>query len=1521
MAETIKIEIPISVQDKTNSGLTNVQKRLTNLEKSMNKVNKVMNGSGSGKSKLEQSLERASKTAEGMSESKIEITAVDNASSVMSAVSDEAARLGGAEATVDIGASDSATEQIGSVEDSAAALDGNTADVELAADDNATGIIGEVDDHLAALDGNDATVGIGADDAATGVINEAADQLASLDGTEATVVINAVSNVSDTATQAVSNGANTVAGGVATAAAGAGLTLGIGSAVNSFETFESGMSTVKAISGATEEEFAQLTAKAKEMGATTKFTATQSAEAMKYMGMAGWQAGQMVDGIEGIMNLAAASGEDLGTTSDIVTDALTAFGLSANQAEPFADILAQTAASANTNVSMLGESFKYAAPLMGAMGYTAEDTATYLGLMANAGVKGSMAGTTLRTAISNLAAPTEAMQTAMEKYGISLTDQEGNMKSLSGVMENVRDALGGLSEDEQAAAVKTIFGKQAMSGMLAIINAEEDAYVGLAEAIKNADEVNAASTMAATMLDNLEGTKTLMQSAVEGMQNTVGERMSPYLRGIMQAVTDSMPGMTDMVNEVFDTIDGKVGTIQTKIQGMLNSEEWQNGNMIDKINIAWDTLIADPFLDWAKNEAPSIIGNGVKDLFQDAFKILPGGEEAGLTSWLSAGVIAIGATKIAELASGVGTLATNLSGMGNAGTIFGTFTSGLGTALPIILGAAGAVAALAIAIDTYNSKTINDSLEKHFGNITLTEEQAAEVANQVLEADWTVDINLALGELRNADQLRSQAEESLNSNKSLEYKASVGITLTPDDMATYRTNVEDFVSNCEKELEARTFSANLLLETVNLNTPEGQSLSDMIDKWAVEDTIELNNLSSDLTNAIDTALSDGVLGVDEAQHIAELESKISSIMNKWKEAQTQAEMDMIIDQNGGLTGENLTAGSFKSVIEQLQTQRQTNSEALDAATREFYTLLHAADNAGRLEAAGLDFDTLKGQWQRAIAGENAKETSNSVGFEVNTLNGTYGDLLSGNRSDNADAAANAVDFINSEFQSGVDSGSLLNAIDTQASTMLTYSGWLASSDQKAIARLYKKMKPDVSAMADFISGAFDSEGNQLYKIPQEVMDQYNEAIEIGAASGDKDAAWQLFANQMAESGDAALLQGIQDGTVAVPEELRAALQRTLAEVGDEDIDLEGLTAKVSECEVSEDSVDVVQQSIDNFVETLSDSGSAVEVTAEGVTVQLGEVEVDEPSAAEQVAEALGMTMEELAEATGVSEVELTAGATVTIPAENITTDSSALQSAVESAVESGDVAKIETTAESNTTVENSSTDASAAYQSAIEDTQGEFDQEMPIDGEADITLAQSNNASAIYTEASADVQSAFNASIPVSASAVITIDYQIANPTKTFSVSGSGSGSLTVSASAMGRFVDNPMLSLIGEDGPEYVIPVGADKRGRGLDLWMQAGKDLGVSAYADGGLVGYTSGDGEEAIDLQKTPVSENTSGNSSAPAVNVNFSNTINVDGATDPDEIVRVIKANLKDLSDDMAGQIAVMLAESYENRPCA
>ena len=344
-------------------------------------------------------------------------------------------------------------------------------------------------------------------------------------------------------------------------------------AVKTGADFDSAMSKVAAVSGATGSEMDALREKAREMGSKTKFSASEAADAMNYMAMAGWKTNDMLSGIEGIMNLAAASGEDLASTSDIVTDALTAFGLSASDSGHFADILAAASSNANTNVSMMGETFKYAAPVLGSLGYSAEDSAIAIGLMANAGIKSSQAGTALRSAITNLAKPTDTVASAMEQYGISLTDSSGKMYSLRELMEQLRQKLGGLSEAEQAQAAASLFGKEAMSGMLAIINGSPADFEKPSNAIDTCSDTvdgynGTTEKMAAVMQDNLAGQVTILKSQLEELAISFSDILMPTIRSVVSRIQELVDKLNQLDPQTKETI-AKIALVAAALGPML----------------------------------------------------------------------------------------------------------------------------------------------------------------------------------------------------------------------------------------------------------------------------------------------------------------------------------------------------------------------------------------------------------------------------------------------------------------------------------------------------------------------------------------------------------------------------------------------------------------------------------------------------------------------------------------------------------------------------------------------------------------------------------------------------------------------------------------------------------------------------------------------------------------------------------------------------------------------------------------
>lgn len=1581
MAETIRIEIPVNVVDNTGSGTSSVTRNLTAMERAFERADRAA-----------QRFQRRSGVA-----AEIEIGADDNATPVLSAVENATEQIDGETAQVEVSADDSATQIVNSASNAVENFDGQSGDAEIGADDSATPVVSAASDAVENFDGMSGDAKIGASDEATPVIRAAQDAAESWGGS----VFNATIGVIDAATAPISKLASIAKNPVVQGASLIGASFGVAESVNSFQDFESMMSQVKAISGATGQAFDDLTAKAQEMGATTKFTATESAEAFNYMAMAGWKPQQMIDGISGIMSLAAASGEDLGTTSDIVTDALTAFGLQAGDAGHFADVLAQASANANTNVSMLGESFKYVAPVAGAMNYSVEDTSLALGLMANASIKGSMAGTALKTSLANMAAPTDSMAAAMDKYGISLTDSEGNMKSLRGVIDNLRGSLGGLSETEQTAAASTIFGKEAMAGMLAIINASEEDYNKLSTAIGNSKD--AAEGMADTMLDNLKGSFTLMQSAIEGTENAFGKRLSPYLRGIAGGITDMMPEITDGINAVMDVVDDKIAGVKRKITDMTGSDEWKNADLFGKIDIAWDSIIAKPFGNWASGDGAQLISSGLGTLFSSAAAILPGGEKAGLTSWLSAGILAKGAATVAqkgksivETLSPIGDAIGNITeAAGNANDVM-DFVGNLSSMIPVGakvgLAAAGITAAIIgikLAIDKYNQTQLENSLEEHFGKIKLSADEVKDAAAGILNQKYLTNVELALNEVQNADNLRAEAQKALESNDVLEFKSRVGITLTADEQQEYTDNINTFVESKISELESRTFAAHIHVQTYLAGTEDGQTLAQNIKEWARADNLELSDLSSQLSQKVSEALKDGIIDVNEEEAISALQEKMNSITARWKEAEAQAQWDWINQKYGHLSAADLESGSFTDLMDEMRSQRETAMESIKADTTQWYSELEAMKDYGRITPE--QYESYKEQTGWYVRGQEGSELSKSLELGSNTLNDTYGEKITGNIQTLTETAQNALKSAETSLQSG-SYGTIASTFDNMFTSMDNGKGFLgigADADQRALNELYQSMAPDVSQMGSLI----DQYREAGQAVPKSLMEGYKEAIEVGAAAGDVDAAWQNYANQILESGSEEMKSVLTDPNnpmyesvrEQLPEELKTAIDRATAETTPDEITLEGLRAAVDgdvdidkdswvsalneklgdlatteevtadnvkikveqgdclweignalgidwqtiaeqngiespyiihpdqELTISMDTIkaemdgDKAQAAIEQAMSALDAEGAEMSVTAEGVKVDLANVEVDSDVAAAQIESALGMESGTLA----ANGIEMQAGATVTIPQELVQVDTSGIQSATEAQTETEPV---ETDTSANVNITEATTDASGAKEQAQSEVESTFSESMPADGHTDVTLDQTNNAAEVYSEVASEVQSTFSNPIAASCTVNVTLDWHITNPSAGITTSGSGSSvTASITGNAEGSIVTGPLLSWVGEDGPEAIIPLGSKRRDRGMDLWLQAGRALGVKEYADGGMIGDVPLSGGS---------SDSTSGDSSGSGdkgqVVINMNPVFNINGNSGNDT-VNTIKEKLKELINEMSGELATRLLESYANMP--
>ena len=621
----------------------------------------------------------------------------------------------------------------------------------------------------------------------------------------------------------------------AAAIAGAGA-MALKKSIDIGSEFEAQMSTVGAIANASESDMVRLTGKAKEMGATTKFTAVESGQAFEYMAMAGWKTNQMLNGISGIMSLAAASGEDLGITSDIVTDALTAFGLKAKDSAHFSDVLAQASASANTNVSMLGESFKYVAPVAGSMGYSIEDTSLALGLMANASVKSSIAGRSLKTAIANMAAPTDKMAATMKKYNISLKDSDGGTKSLKSTIDNIRESLGKIDDKkERAAAIKNIFGKDALAGMSAIITASEKDYDKLTKAIYNCD--GAAEKMANRKMDNLKGDMALLTSALETKAINIYELTSGPLREVTQDLTDWVEEFD--VNSAAQKLEDFGSSVMNVAEPLLNMGEW----LLDHPDVAVNAI-------------------------------------SGVAGTLVASNIA---GHISNITTSVKTL--NVALKANP-VLFGG------------IAVAGILTGIGVAVYKAGEDAKEASLDEHFGNIAFSMDQLNDAADRIIGTDKLQAVSELLSSTKVSDGFLKQMQKASNEVKKMDWKVSAGLEISDEDISDYKSNVESYVKSAQDYISNQGYTVNIATNLLyddedkkNKLLKDNNSFYNGLDQ-------EAKKLSDKISKRLKKAVKDGMTP-DLQEEVNGLLQQLSDITNTISQAESDAKWDTLSAEFSG----------------------------------------------------------------------------------------------------------------------------------------------------------------------------------------------------------------------------------------------------------------------------------------------------------------------------------------------------------------------------------------------------------------------------------------------------------------------------------------------------------------------------------------------------------------------------------------------------------------------------------------------
>lgn len=1345
-----------------------------------------------------------------------------------------------------------------------------------------------------------------------------------------------------------------VAAGV-TISAGAG----IADTIQTYADFEAAMSEVKAISGATSEEFAQLTEKANQMGAVTKFTASESAEAFKYMAQAGWDAKEMMDGIDGLMALAAASGEDLGTTSDIVTDALTAFGMAAKDSGRFADVMAKAASATNTDVAKMGDTFKYVAPVAGALGYSIEDTAVAIGLMANNGIKASQAGTSLRSLLTNLTHPVGQAEDAVKALEISITNADGSVKPLSQTLQELRSKFSALSEAERAQYAAMLAGQEGMSGLLAIINASDQDFADLTEQINNS--TGAAQEMSDIMMDNLSGKFELFTGALDSMKMSLGEKFKPYLVDALEWLTNKVPDIENALLTAMNSFDRFVEKTKSKIDEFTSTDEWKSADLFGKIRISWDELVAEPFSDWWDTkghdffvgkagslgrglgtalsggiltllgvDTDGILGEGqnigsafakgfadgfdtnvitsklseaIKNIFSNAAKILPGGEEADLSSWLSAALIAKIGMPILSTGFGIGKGAFKLGKtlFGSAGA--GTGILGFGANTAINLGAGNLAGGASLSAGALSILGIGSAAGGIIGGTTLIS---------------------GFSDLSEASKAKEIGDEEKNSAYTNSGMWKLSGTATGAAMGAAIGSVIPGIG---------TLVGGLIGAGVG-----------GIAGWIKGDSAK-KEYEENLKAAQEEA---------EALALAEEQAKYES--QELKDA--LADTSMTAEEFGQLfqkaVGTNLKDhfGDIKLSMQEIQdiAKQMTFGDNIEAVTK-------FADASEQTEQAYSNMES-------AISNMDKLNWKASLGLEFDDTD--IQEYVNG-----IDALIqNATDYVESKHYEAKTAIDLLiepdSDIDLTTGLNTVYAGL-----QEQIDSLGSQLTAKVNVALEDGVITLDEQAeitnlqNQITEITQKVADIQTEAefkalkIKYSGAALDADSFAELQAElqEQVESATSSYDEALKVGIASL--ELQLDEGAISQEQYDEQLQAlaDGYDAKISDMSVT----------VENF--QLEAIAEAYSEELEGILPELS------GTTAEKLQQALHDAMASGADVTawdtetasqwlGLDSLSMEAQAAITEMMSSVAeTIPKSMQEQITSAFSSADMSGAYSGIDfvgpfSNEYYEQmAAADLSGAYVPLVENISvGLPSQIAAIDYSGIGTVVGSGVGSSIQNTDMEPINSAisslkgntgtaidtafapgFSTTTPVT----ITANYKLANPSATISFSGGGSGTATVNGSisshANGGFTYGPELTWWGEDGPEVIIPLGSKRRQRGLELWAQAGEMLGVGKHADGGFIGSSGSSNKniwENTESLTEPISESDSGTSDVSTViesernsdtkEVNLSVTVNpqfVISSTSQreDDILQIIKMHMKELADDLGGELADRLGEVFSNMP--
>ena len=1355
--------------------------------------------------------------------------------------------------------------------------------------------------------------------------------------------------------------------------------------LSTYNGFESQMSGVRALTGATGEDFLLLKETAKELGAETSFSASQAAEGMQNLASAGFTTSEIVAAMPGMLDLAASSGEDLAAASDIAATTLRGFCLEASEAAHVADVLAEVSARTNATVADTGEAMKYIAPIANAMGLSLEETAAAIGLLSDAGIKGSQAGTTLRGALSRLAKPTEDMLEVMDSLGLSFYDSNGQMKSISSIVGMLKNNMASLTEEQKQNALVTLFGQEALSGMMVLMEAGPEKLDELTRSLENCE--GAASEMSEVRLDNLAGDMEELSGAVETAKLELMEKLDPYLRSAVQWLTTKIPIIQQKLEDMIDAGVEKAGELKEFISGVFSSDDYQNADgFAEKFFVAWDKIIAEPFEEWWSSGGERILLGKLADFGEGAGELLNGiitgifaaiqgkdidfeglnitglakaGAEAGKTfvssflggldignifdempGGLKAGLLGFGAFKIGQggfgIAKTIGALktafsgagaaasaaapavasvgakaATSAAGIGKAATLLG----GLKTALTAIPGW-GWVAAAALTAVVIGVKAYNDAQEEQRWALERSSTATAEVIEGYKSAtrsyvefsdtlDTVKELQLKIESSEDNPQTVQFVQDMLDSieDKKVQVEAIMSqSSLTPEQISDYTEELSQIYTR-RAEITILLSGASMTPEQVSSYEDALSSIKDrkaMITARMAEDGLSEQELAdlqrsynsiSDLEAEIILTLSGQSLTQEE---IAALTAELEGIDSR--EAEITAEMS-----EAGMSEEDINdvvrllnqIGDKQAMINVAMSEESMKTEDIEAMNAELQELYgHLVDTSGGVfTQADVDAGRITPEYFEAYQ-EQLRIQAEAALYEAQAKANTDMELLP-QALENREQARQTYETYVSEGEAQLGEKVFLGDLETQRQLLL----------------------------GQYTSGEIDF--NALMEGGEDLITSYKDYYgdrwgPINASSLSPDLIFGSYSWGQWKPGDTDIFTG--------------AIESVNSSQGYSD---EQAAAYQADYERQNAAIVQTYQNQKSLIEGWTFQGTELagmsleEVAASYATLdEAGRKMFDDAVLALNALNAQTDYITEGEKTQAVDIVDLAAKAevmqTVQTQVQQIATDYQAMseeQRATFSASEEG-AAQLAAVNEALSGLGLDQIDSLDQLNEALSALSTVDLSSFSLEAVQSAFSALGGDATGCKTKVDA-LRSSLEEIDGMNTSSTHTHTNKTIN--RTITVSGG-----RVSANANGGIYDGAFLSWVAEDGPEAIIPLGAKRRERGLELWLQAGKMLGVSEFAEGGIMAPYSGalerlpdeawgDGEFGDGGSASPYLAVRGGGGAGHVVNVSVAAnpTFQIEGGESSEDILDKLKGKQKELAEIFGEAVAEQLEDIVSN----